>query len=90
MRFCNLYFLALEYVQAVLQVDEMEHATCRGSRKSVRRTVHEKLDFRKFHEKLTSVNGLAIKFNEISSLARISLPRGAALVNYMTRKALCL
>ena len=71
-------------------IDEMEHATYRGSRKSVTRTVHGKLDFRKFYEKLKLVDGLAIKFNEISSLARISLPRGAALVNYMTRRALCL
>ena len=74
----------------VLSIDEMEHVTCMGSRESVRRTVHEKLDFRKFHEKNKLVDGLAIKFNEIFPRARISLSCAAALVNYMTRKALCL
>ena len=59
----------------------MQHATDRGSRKTVQSTVHEKFDFFKFHEKLKLVNGLAIKFNEISSLARISLLRGAAVLN---------
>ena len=68
----------------------MEHATCRGSRKSVPPTVHKKLDFREFDDKLKLVDGLAMKFNEISWLARIVLPRGAALVKYMTRRALCL
>ena len=68
----------------------MEHATYRESRTSVARTVHEKLGFRKFYEKLKLEDGLEIKFNEISSLARISLLRGAALVNYMARRALCL
>ena len=38
-------------MSAVLQVDEMKHAACRGSRKSVPRTVHEKLDLRNLHEK---------------------------------------
>ena len=46
--------------------------------------------FENFMEKLKLVDGLAIKFNEISSLARISLPRGATLVIYVTRRALCL
>ena len=68
----------------------MEHATDRGSRKIVQKAVHEKSDFRKFHEKMKLVDVLTIKFNEISSLARISLPCGAALFNYMTRRALCL
>ena len=36
------------------------------------------------------MDGLAIKFNEMALLALISLPRGAALINYMTRRALCL
>ena len=67
----------------------MEHATYRGSRKSVVCTVHGKLGFRKFDEKLKLVDGLAIKFNEFFSLARISLPGGAALINHMTRRALC-
>ncbi len=69
----------------------MEHATDRGSRKTVQSTVHGKSDFfENFRGKLKLVDGLAIKFNEIASLARISLPRGAALINYMTRRALCL
>ena len=68
----------------------MAHATYRGSRKSVAPIVHGKLDFRKFHEKLKLVDVLVTKFNEISSPARISLLRGAALINYMTRRALCL
>ena len=68
----------------------MEHATGRGSWKTVQSTVHEKSIFFKFHEKLKLLDDLAIKFNEIASLARISLPRGAALNNYMTRRALCL
>ena len=52
----------------------MEHATDRGSRETCETIVHEKLDFRKFHEKLKLVDVLAIKFHEISSLARISFP----------------
>ena len=68
----------------------MEHATDRGSRGNVQNPVHEKSDFLKFHRKLELVDGLAIKFNEIASLARISLLRGAVLINYMTRRALCL
>ena len=89
-RLQNQYFSGVEYVQVVPQIDEMEHATDRGSRKTLQSTVHEKSDFLKFHGKLKLVDGLAIKFNEISSLARISLLRGAALINYMTRRALCL
>ena len=42
----------------------MEHATDRGSRKTLQSTVHEKSDFLKFHGKLKLVDGLAIKFNE--------------------------
>ena len=68
----------------------MEHATDRGSRETVQTTVHEKLDFRKFHEQLKLATVLGMEFHEISSLARISLPRGTALVSYMTRRALCL
>ena len=41
-------FLPFEYVQAVIWVDEMEHGTYRGSRKSVARTVHEKSGFENF------------------------------------------
>ena len=67
----------------------MEHAAYMGSRKSVRRTAHDKLDVQNTIEKLKLVDGLATKFNDIFSLARISLPRGAALVNYVTRKAFC-
>ena len=69
----------------------MEHATDRGSKKTVQSTVHEKTDFfLKFDGQLKLVDGLAIKFDESSSLARISLPRGAALINYMTSRARCL
>ena len=68
----------------------MEHAADRGSRKTVQSTVHEKSDFLEFHRKLKLVDGLAIKFNEISSLARISLHRGTTLMNDMTRRAPCL
>ena len=68
----------------------MEHATDRGSREHVQNPVHGKSDFLKFHGKLKLVDGLAIKFNEIASLARISLPRGAALINYMACRAICL
>ena len=60
-------------------VDQMEHATDRGSRKALGTTVHEKSDFSKFNEKLKLVDVSAIKFHEIPSLARISLPCGAAL-----------
>ena len=89
-RLQNRYFSPLEYVQVVPSIAEMEHATDRGSRKTEQSTVHGKSDFRKFHGKLKLVDGLAIKFNEIASLARISLCRGAAIMNYMTRRALCL
>jgi len=71
-------------------MDEMAHATDMRSRKTGPTTVHEKSDFRKFREILKLVSVLGIKFHEISSLARISLPCGAALVSYMTRRALCL
>ena len=54
------------------------------------RTVHGKLDFRKFDEELKLVDGLAIKFDEHFSVVRIALPRGASLVNYMARRTLCL
>ena len=39
------------------------------------------IDFWKFHEKLTLVNRLGMKFGDFSSLARISLLCGAALVH---------
>ena len=68
----------------------MEHATDRGSREAVQMAVHEKSDFRKFVEILKLVSVLSIKLNEISSLARISLPYGAAPFSYMIRRALCL
>ena len=38
------------------------------------------IDFCKFYEKLTLVNSLGMKFDDFSSLARISLPCGVALV----------
>ena len=37
--------------------------------------------FENFIKKLKLVDGLAIKFNDFVSLARISLPRGVALVH---------
>ena len=89
-RLQNRYFSGVECVQVVPWIDEMEHATDRGSRKTWQSTVHEKYDFLKFHRKLKLVDGLAMKFNEISSLARISLLRGATLIIYVTRRALCL
>ena len=59
----------------------MGHATDRGSQEAVQTAVHENSDFRKFDVKMKLVHVLAIKFNEISSLARISLSRGAAILN---------
>ena len=64
----------------------MEHVADRGSREAVQTAVHEKSDFRKFHEMLRLVSVFGIKFNVISLPARISLLCCAALFNYMTRR----
>ena len=68
----------------------MEHATDRGRRKTAQSTVHEQSDFSKFHGKLKLVDGFGTKFNEVVSLARVSLHRGPVLINYMNRRAPCL
>ena len=71
-------------------IDQVRHATDRGSRKAGQSTVHENVVFAKFHEILTLVSVFDEKIIKFSRWREFHCLVARQLPFHMARGALCL